>query len=133
MDNYSIDKKALKQKDREDTIKHYILGYILECAAKNDITVISRIKTFLVYELKIISEETFMYCLYKAKINRILMVKFTRENYKLLKNKMVIMPYNREEQLVIIRKLQEFASRYESGAFVNARMGETSFISPKLN
>lgn len=131
MDNSFIDnKKMIKKKNREATIKHYILGYILECTIKNDVNVIVAIRRLLVCDLKIIKVETFIECLRKARENRLL-GKSAKRNYKTLMKMIELIEYEKEEQIEIIVKLQEFARSYKNGIFINSKMGESSFSDVK--
>ena len=133
MDSDFIDKKALKRKNREATIKHYILGYILECAVKNDVNVTVSIRRLLVYDLKIITVDMFIECLRKAKANRFFGIKGTKRSYKAFKKQIELINYEKKGQIKIIRKLQEFAEKYENGIFVNSRMIQSSFVGIKPN
>ncbi len=132
--NSTITNKNLeKQKDREATIRHYILGYILECVVKNDLETTYKIKEFLVNDLKIITEENFVYCLYRARLNRVLMIKGTKKNYRLFKKVIVLRSFERKEQLFVIKRMKEFAEGYSNGLFIKPNMVECSFEETSKN
>lgn len=131
MNNFNIEKKLAKKKNREATIKHYILGYILECIVKEDINVTRAVRILLIHNLKIITEETFIYCLRKARINRLLRVNGTKKNYSEFKKHIELVDYEYEKQVEIIKQLQEFANNFENGIFINTDMGKSSYENVK--
>ena len=128
MNNFNIDKKMLKKKNREATLKHYILGYILECVAKEELSTTRSFRILLIYDLKIITEETFITCIRIVRINKLAGINGGKSNYKKLKKLIRLVEYDYEKQLEIIHGLQEFASNYQNGIFVNSKMGESSYI-----
>ena len=133
MNIFSIDKKLARQKNREATIKHYVLGCILECAVKEDVMVTSRVRRLLVHELKIITEDTFINCLRVVRINRLFGINGTKKNYRALKSLIELVKYEKGEQIEIMKKLQEFAKNYENGLFINSKICESSFVDVKYN
>jgi len=128
MDNSCIDKKIIKQKNREETIKHYVLGYILECAAKNDLDVTTKIMEFLVHDLKAMTDESFIKCLLSVRVNKIALMNATKGDYRKLRKMISVISYSKEQQIVIIHKLLKFAKNFENGFFVNSKIAESNFI-----
>ena len=133
MDNSIIKKKLINKQNREATIKHYVLGYILECAVKNNTGITTKIMDFLAYELKVITDENFITCLLRARVYRLALINNVKCSYKMLKRKIEIASYNESDQKEIIRKLQHFANNFENGIFVNSNMGKSSFVNEWFN
>lgn len=131
MDNSHISKKHAKMNNREATIKHYILGFILECIVRNDAEVLVGIRRFLVHDLKILSVDMFVECLRKARMNRLFGIRGTRKNYKNFKKMIQLVEYDEDKQIEILKRLQEYAKSFENGLYINAKMGESNFVGIK--
>ena len=131
MENTNLErteKNIVKQKNREATMKHYVLGYILECVKKNDATVIDDIKKFLVHDIQVITEKSFVCCLNKARCYYMMEI-LEPKYYRNIKASISLIFYGREKQLEIIRQMKRFAENYEDGIYVNANIGTSSFKS----
>lgn len=126
MENSKIKKNLKRQSDRNETIKHYILGYLLECTIKNDVNVIVEIRRLLVYDLKVIDVQNFIDTLKRVRIIFFLNMSINKKDYKNLRKSIKIIPNSREEQTFVIKKMQEFANEY-NGVFVNSKMAESSY------
>ncbi len=126
MENSKIKKNLKKQSDRNETIRHYILGYLLECAIKNDVNVIVEIRRFLVYDLKVIEVQDFIDALKRVRIISFLNMSISKKDYKSLRRSIKVALNSREDQTHVIEKMQEFANEY-NGVFVNSKMAESSY------
>ena len=126
MENSKIKKNLKKQSDRNETIKHYILGYLLECTIKSDVNVIVEIRRLLVYDLKVIDVQNFIDTLKRVRIIFFLKMSINKKDYKNLRKSIKIIPNSRKEQTFAIKKMQEFANEY-NGVFVNSKMAESSY------
>ena len=126
MENSKIKKNLKKQGDRNETIRHYILGYLLECAIKNDVNVIVEIRRFLVYDLKVIEVQDFIDALKRVRIISFLNMSISKKDYKSLRRSIKVALNSREDQTHVIEKMQEFANEY-NGVFVNSKMAESSY------
>ena len=128
MDNSLTSKETLKRKNREESIKHYILGYILECVRGKNRDNLKIIEDFLVNKLEIITEETFIYCIYRARVNSILFPKDTKSKYKSFRKSICVIHYDIEKQLDVLKKLAEFAETYKDGYYIKPNMIQCSFV-----
>lgn len=126
-------KNLKKQMDREDVLRHYVLGYILECALLEDKKAIANIKELLVDNLKLISNKNFIYCLYKTKINCCILFKYTRKDYRKLKSMIQIAHKTQEEQIKSFKELENFAKKFKYGIFVKPNMASCSFEYPNIS
>ena len=126
MENAKIIKHLKKQNDRNETIKHYILGYLLECALKNDVNEIIKIRRLLVYDSKVIAVEEFINSLRRVRLVLFLDGSITKKDCRSLKKSIKTLPKTLEEQMIVIKKFQEFANSY-NGIFVNSKMAENSY------
>ena len=126
MENSKIKKNLKKQSDRNETIRHYILGYLLECAIKNDVNVIVEIRRFLVYDLKVIEVQDFIDALKRVRIISFLNMSISKKDYKSLRRSIKVALNSREDQTHVIEKMQEFANEY-NGVFVNSKRAESSY------
>lgn len=133
MYNLHIDKNVAKMNNREATIKHYILGYILECVVANKPEVIVNVRRILVHELKILSVDMFIECLKRARANRLFGIKGTKKSYSNFKKIIQLVEYDEQQQIEILNKLQEYANNYKNGLYINSKMGESSFVGVKSN
>ena len=122
-----ICKKTKQEKNREATIRHYILGFILEATVKNDIKVTTAISDFLTKEIKITTEDNFIYCLKKARANRSLLIKGTKKNYKEFKKNIVLNLHEVKDKREVIKRIYEFSKKYEGGIFVKSDMAQCSY------
>lgn len=132
MEKANSQKNLKKQIDREATIKHYVLGYILECMLKNDVNVTVAIRRFLVYDLKLLEEDTFITCLKRARFNDLFDNMETNTQYKKIKEIIKLPVMSKTEQLEIIEKLQKLANEYD-GVFVNSGIAKLNFEKVKKN
>ena len=126
MENSKIKKNLKKQSDRNGTIRPYILGYLLECAIKNDVNVIVEIRRFLVYDLKVIEVQDFIDALKRVRIISFLNMSISKKDYKSLRRSIKVALNSREDQTHVIEKMQEFANEY-NGVFVNSKRAESSY------
>ena len=126
MENSKIKKNLKKQSDRNETIRHYILGYLLECAIKNDVNVIVEIRRFLVYDLKVIEVQDFIDALKRVRIISFLNMSISKKDYKSLRRSIKVALNSSEDQTHVIENMQEFANEY-NGVFVNSKMAERSY------
>lgn len=121
-------KNLKKQKDREATIKHYLLGYLLECVQKRDIEFMMLINDFVVKKLKVIDESNFDNCLFKLTFSTFLIGENTRDNYRRIKSHMKIKVCDMETQINVINNLKVYADSYKNGKYIKARMIESSYL-----
>lgn len=126
MHNFNNLKKLKKQMDREETIKHYVLGYILECMQRNNVNVTVSIRRFLVYDLKVLDEQVFISCLKIARMHNLFDNMVTSEQHKKVKQNIKLSVMSEEEQLEIIKRLRTFANNYD-GVFVNSNIANVNY------
>ncbi len=127
MNNFVIEKKRLKCKNQEPIIKHYVLGYILECIVRKDYNIKLNIERFLVYELKIISLSTFLNCIQKIRLSRTLEGDENIIKCADLLDMIEIIKYDYFAQTRIVEKLQTYAENYDDGIYINSKMAVTNF------
>ena len=127
MGDFLTDKKTKKQMDREATVKHYILGFILECAYKTNVEEIFHIRRFLVSNLKIISEETFVNVLHELRSDMLLGVNLDKAYYRRMRFSIKVIPKTEKELADVTKKFYQFAKGYKNGKYISTNMSQTSY------
>lgn len=127
MNNFIIENKGLKCKSQEPIIKHYVLGYILECIVRKDYNIKLNIERFLVYEIKIISLSTFLNCIQKIRQYKLFDKEENIIKYDALTRMIEIIDYDYSQQARVIEMLQRFAENYDGGMYIHSNMRESDF------